>query len=97
MQIQNSTAQLQILNQFVFAGADLQRMFVCLPIYVCRFTAQTQILNKTFKIVQRNYELIEESRPDRQPDRPVNPTGAGRPDRFPSLQRFIAVHDIECF
>ena len=23
--------------------------------------------------------------PDRQPARPVNPTGAGRPDRFPSL------------
>ena len=28
---------------------------------------------------------VEESRPDRQPDRPVDPTGAGRPDRFPSL------------
>ena len=28
---------------------------------------------------------VEESRPDRQPDRPVEPTGAGRPDRFPSL------------
>ena len=23
--------------------------------------------------------------PTRQPDRPVDPTGAGRPDRFPSL------------
>ena len=30
---------------------------------------------------------VEESRPDRQPDRPVNPTGAGRPDRFPSLDQ----------
>ena len=28
---------------------------------------------------------VEESRPDRQPDRPVDPTGAGRSDRFPSL------------
>ena len=28
---------------------------------------------------------VEESRPDRQPDRPVDPTGAGRPDRFSSL------------
>ena len=28
---------------------------------------------------------VEESRPNRQPDRPVDPTGAGRPDRFPSL------------
>ena len=28
---------------------------------------------------------VEESRPDRQPDRPVDATGAGRPDRFPSL------------
>ena len=28
---------------------------------------------------------VEESRPDRQPDRPVDPNGAGRPDRFPSL------------
>ena len=28
---------------------------------------------------------VEESRPDRQPDRPVDPTGAGRPNRFPSL------------
>ena len=30
---------------------------------------------------------VEESRPNRQPDRPVDPTGAGRPDRFPSLVR----------
>ena len=29
---------------------------------------------------------VEESRPYRQPDRPVDPTGADRPDRFPSLQ-----------
>ena len=29
---------------------------------------------------------VEESRPDRQPDRPVDPTGAGRLDRFPSLK-----------
>ena len=28
---------------------------------------------------------VGESRPDRQPDRPVDPTGAGRPGRFPSL------------
>ena len=28
---------------------------------------------------------VEESRPDRLPDRPVDPTDAGRPDRFPSL------------
>ena len=28
---------------------------------------------------------VEESRPDRQPDRPVDSTGAGWPDRFPSL------------
>ena len=28
---------------------------------------------------------VEEYRPDRQPDRPVDPTGAGRPDWFPSL------------
>ena len=27
---------------------------------------------------------VEEYRPDLQPDRPVDPTGAGRPDRFPS-------------
>ena len=30
---------------------------------------------------------VEESRPDQQPDRPVDPTGAGRPDQFPSLSR----------
>ena len=29
---------------------------------------------------------VEESRPDRQSDRPVDPTGADRPDRFPSLE-----------
>ena len=28
---------------------------------------------------------VGESRPDRQSDRPVDPTGAGRPSRFPSL------------
>ena len=28
---------------------------------------------------------VEESRPDRQPDQPVDPSGAGRSDRFLSL------------
>ena len=28
---------------------------------------------------------VKESRPDRQPDLPVDPTGACRPDQFPSL------------
>ena len=28
---------------------------------------------------------VEESRPHRQPDRPIDPTGADRPDRFSSL------------
>ena len=32
---------------------------------------------------------VEESRPDRQPDRPVDPTDAGRPDRFPSLVQYL--------
>ena len=30
---------------------------------------------------------VKESRPDRQPHRPVDQTGAGRLDRFPSLYR----------
>ena len=30
---------------------------------------------------------VEESRPGRQPDRPVDPTSAGRPGRFPSLSQ----------
>ena len=35
---------------------------------------------------------VEEFRPDRQADWPVNPTGAGRPDQFPSRVRF---HPLE--
>ena len=39
---------------------------------------------------------VEESRPDRQPDRPVDPTGAGRPDQFPSLlQVSINLHLLQ--
>ena len=38
---------------------------------------------------------VEESRPDRQPDRPVDPTGAGRPDRFPSLDRASATKAVD--
>ena len=34
---------------------------------------------------------VEESRPDRQPDWPADPTGAGRPDRFPSLLHVLHV------
>ena len=34
---------------------------------------------------------VEESRPDRQPDRPVDPTGAGPPGRFPSLIGTLAL------
>ena len=34
---------------------------------------------------------VGESRPDRQPDRPVDPTVAGRPGRFPSLMHVITV------
>ena len=36
---------------------------------------------------------VEESRPDRQPDRRVDPTGAGLPDRFPSLLRIVLMSD----
>ena len=33
----------------------------------------------------RSDRPVEESLPDRQPDRPVDPTSAGGPDWFPSL------------
>ena len=38
---------------------------------------------------------VEESRPDRQPDRPVDPTGADRPDRFPSLVHCDQYKELE--
>ena len=37
------------------------------------------------RVFNRLDRPVEKSRPDRQPDRPVDLTGAGRPDRFPSL------------
>ena len=46
------------------------------------FSCQKGELDRFFNRLDRP---VEESRPDRQPDRPVDPTGAGRPDRFPSL------------
>ena len=46
------------------------------------FSCQKREFDQFFNRLDRP---VEESRPDRQPDRPVDPTGAGRPDRFPSL------------
>ena len=46
------------------------------------FNCQKGELDRFFNRLDRP---VEESRPDRQSDRPVDPTGAGRPDRFPSL------------
>ena len=42
------------------------------------FSSQKGEFDRFFNRLDR---LVEESRPDRQPDRPVDPTGAGRPDR----------------
>ena len=38
------------------------------------------------RFFNRLHRPVEESRPDRQPDRPVNPTGAGRPVSISELQ-----------
>ena len=46
------------------------------------FSSQKGEFDRFFNRLDRP---VEESRPDRQPDRPVDPTGASRPDRFPSL------------
>ena len=46
------------------------------------FSSQKGEFDRFFNRLDRP---VEESRPDRQPDRPVDPTSAGRPDRFPSL------------
>ena len=46
------------------------------------FSRKKQEFDRFFNRLDRS---VEESRPDRQPDRPVDPTGAGQPDRFPSL------------
>ena len=46
------------------------------------FSCQKGEFDRCFNRLDRP---VEESRRDRQPDRPVDPTGAGRPDRFPSL------------
>ena len=46
------------------------------------FSSQKGEFDRFFNRLDRP---VEESRPDRQPDRPVDQTGAGRPDRFPSL------------
>ena len=47
------------------------------------FSCQKREYDRFFNWLDRPFE---ESRPDRQPDRPVDPTGAGQPDRFPSLR-----------
>ena len=46
------------------------------------FSCQKREFDRFFNRLDRP---VEESRPDRQPDQPVDPTGAGWPDRFPSL------------
>ena len=47
------------------------------------FSSQKGEFDRFFNRLDRP---VEESRPDRQPDRPVDPTGAGRPNWFPSLE-----------
>ena len=46
------------------------------------FSCQKKEFDRFFNLFDRP---VEESRPDRQPDRPVDAIDAGRPDRFPSL------------
>ena len=46
------------------------------------FSCQKGEFDRCFNRLDRP---VEESRPDRQPDRPVDPTGAGRPGPFPPL------------
>ena len=54
------------------------------------FSSQKGEFDRFFNRLDRP---VEESRPDRQPDRPVDPTSAGRPNRFPSLTliNFVAI------
>ena len=46
------------------------------------FSCQKGEFDRCFNRLDRP---VEESRPDRQPDRPVDPTGAGQPHQFLSL------------
>ena len=61
------------------------------------FSSKEEEFDGCFNRLDRPFK---ESRPDRQPDRPVDITGAGRRDRFPSLVRtlpFIALDVMKCY
>ena len=57
------------------------------------FSRKKQKFDRFFNRLDRP---VEESRPDRQPNRPVDPTGAGQSDRFPSLVRSTQILNIPC-
>ena len=46
------------------------------------------------RFFNRLHRPVEESRPDRQPDRPVDPTGASRPDRCQST-RPVSISELQ--